>query len=107
MLNWSFIESILTEINFPDSIIHLIMCVVTSVWTNWNGSRNEFFRPGKGIRQDAPMSSYLFVLCMDKLSHMICEKVDAGLWQGIQAGPMVQLYPTLCLPMICCCLVML
>ncbi|GAU35481.1 hypothetical protein TSUD_384360 [Trifolium subterraneum] len=32
------------------------------------------------------MSPYLFVLCMDKLSHMISQAVDGGKWVGIRAG---------------------
>jgi hypothetical protein len=67
---------------------------VTSVETNvkWNGARSEYFRPQRGIRQGDPISPYLFVLCMDKLSHFILHEVNKGKWCCIKAGrndPMV------------------
>jgi hypothetical protein len=69
-------------------MINLIMHAVTSVETNvkWNGARAEYFRPQRGIRQGDPISPYLFVLCMDKLSHLILHAVNRGEWKGIKAG---------------------
>src|SRR3954467_2556256 len=60
-------------------MINVIMHAVTSVETNvnWNGARNAYFRPQRGIRQRDPISPYLFVLCMDKLSQK---------WKGIKVG---------------------
>ncbi|MCH81009.1 non-LTR retrotransposon transposase, partial [Trifolium medium] len=58
----------------------------------WNGARLEMFKPQRGIRQGDPISPYLFVLCMDKLLHLIIHAVDEGKWKGIKAGrngPMV------------------
>lgn len=54
------------------------MQCVTTVNTNvlWNGRRSDCFAPQRGIRQGDPMSPYLFVLCMDKLTHLIEEEVD-------------------------------
>jgi hypothetical protein len=78
----------LTKIDLPESLINIIMQSVTSVTTNvkWNGARSEYFRPQRGIRQGDPISPYLFVLCMDKLSHIILQAVEEGKWRGIQAG---------------------
>jgi hypothetical protein len=93
-LNWNFIWRVLTEIKLPESIINIIMHSVTSVDTNvkWNGARAPYFRPQRGIRQGDPISPYLFVLCMDKLSHLILHGVEQGLWKTLRAGrngPMV------------------
>jgi hypothetical protein len=93
-LSWEFIWRILYEIKLPDQLINVIMHSVTSVETNvkWNGARGDFFRPQRGIRQGDPISPYLFVLCMDKLSHLIMHAVERGEWRGIKAGrtgPMV------------------
>jgi hypothetical protein len=93
-ISWECIWRILCEIRLPTQLINLIMHSITSVETNvkWNGARGEFFKPQRGIRQGDPISPYLFVLCMDKLSHLIIHAVNSGKWRGIKAGregPMV------------------
>ncbi|PNX94786.1 ribonuclease H [Trifolium pratense] len=69
-------------------MINVIMNCVTSVKSNvlWNGNRSSFFSPQCGIRQGDPMSPYLFVLCMDKLSHLITEAIEDGKWKLMRAG---------------------
>ncbi|PNY12420.1 ribonuclease H [Trifolium pratense] len=87
-LSWEFIWRTLVEINFPDALINVIMHSVTSVMTNvkWYGARSELFKPQRGIRQGDPISPYLFVLCMDKRSHLILKEVEEKRWKGIKAG---------------------
>ncbi|XP_058751638.1 uncharacterized protein LOC131624735 [Vicia villosa] len=72
-LNWEFIWRIISEVGIQDDMINIIMHGVISVETNvnWNGNHSEFFRPHRGIRQGDPISPYLFVMCIDKLSHLI------------------------------------
>jgi hypothetical protein len=58
----------------------------------WNGARADYFRPQRGICQGDPVSPYLFVLCMDKLSHMILHEVNQGNSKSIKVdrrGPEV------------------
>jgi hypothetical protein len=87
-LSWEFIWRTLVEIKFPEGLINVVMHAVSSVNTNvkWNGARSEYFKPQRGIRQGDPLSPYLFVLCMDKLSHLILQAVEEGKWRGIKAG---------------------
>lgn len=73
--SWEFIWNTLQEIKIPESMLNVIMHSVTSVETNvnWNGARNEFFHPQRGIRQGDPISPYSFMIFMDKLTYFIEE----------------------------------
>jgi hypothetical protein len=93
-LSWNFIHMTLREVGIPVEMINVIMYSVRTVNTNvrWNDTRSEYFAPKKGLRQGDPISPYLFVICMDKLSHLICEAVEKGDWTAMKAGrngPMV------------------
>lgn len=46
----------------------------------WNGKLSNFFSPQRGIRQGDPLSPYLFVLCLEKLSHLIENAMNMGRW---------------------------
>lgn len=87
-LSWSFISHALHEVGLPLGLINLIMECVTVVDTNvlWNGSKSDYFSPECGVRQGDPISPYLFVMCLDKLSHIISDAVDRGEWRPLKAG---------------------
>ncbi|CAL9013284.1 unnamed protein product [Prunus brigantina] len=93
-LSWEFIEQVLVELNLPRPFIQLIMSCITTV--NYqvcvNGELTDPFRPKSGIRQGDPLSPYLFVLCIEKLSHMIADSVHKKNWKPVrssQSGPFV------------------
>ncbi|KAL6216513.1 hypothetical protein ACLB2K_009736 [Fragaria x ananassa] len=87
-LHWSFIENVLVEAHIPGTLIKLIMnCVsTTSFQVCVNGKLSSTFKTSRGIRQGDPLSPYLFVLCMEKLSHLIHAIVDAGKWKPVKAS---------------------
>jgi len=87
-LSWNFIFRTLLEVGYPKEWVDVVMTSITSVRTNvkWNGERSEYFQPHRGIRQGDPFSLYLFVICMDKLSHSITEGVQARVWKPIRVG---------------------
>lgn len=70
-LNWEFISNTLKELQIPNDMI-LTECIRTSKFnTLWNGSRTKDFNPTRGIRQGDSLCPYIFIICMDKLSHII------------------------------------
>ncbi|KAK9984570.1 hypothetical protein SO802_034095 [Lithocarpus litseifolius] len=75
-LKWNFIRVMLFRANLPKDLIDIIMSCVSSVSTSImvNGEALEPIYPSRGIRQGDPLSSYLFILCMDFLRQLIEEK---------------------------------
>lgn len=77
-IEWSFICEMLLSLNFLGKLIELIMSCISSVSSTllFNGGCLESFRPSRGIRQVVPLSPYLFIMCMEFLSHLIERKCD-------------------------------
>ena len=93
-LSWNFIESVLYEAHFPQPLTKLIMHCIrsTSFQISFNGELTDSFKAKRGIRQGDPLSPYIFVLCMEKLSHLIQSAVEYGHWKPVkasQSGPKI------------------
>lgn len=78
----------------PFLLVKLIMhCISsTSFQVILNGDLSEKFSAGRGVRQCDPLSPYLFILCIEKLSHLIQADVEIGQWKPIkssQNGPLI------------------
>ncbi|KAF7838898.1 ribonuclease H [Senna tora] len=75
-ISWSFIEAVLTRMNFPALWIQYIMQCVTTV-------SYQLILNG-GVRQGDPLSPYIFILCSNMLSCMITKEEKAKLWKGLK-----------------------
>lgn len=101
-LRWSFIREMLEKIGIEEEIGELIMkCICTiSSQVLWNGERTEVFKLTRGIRQGDPLSPYIFVLVMEKLTYMIQQAKQDGSWKTIRVRRGVLRLLILCLRMI-------
>jgi len=93
-LRWPFIRETLLEARIPQMMIDVILnCIsLTTFSILWHGEKTEAFTPSRGVRQGDPLSPYLFVLCMERLNHLIEAAVEKGDWKPIIAsrgGPSV------------------
>ncbi|KAE8674092.1 hypothetical protein F3Y22_tig00111769pilonHSYRG00381 [Hibiscus syriacus] len=68
-LQWYFIRDSLIEIGLPSNLIRTIMHCITSISMQfqWNVENTPIFHPESGVHQGDPLSSYLFVLAMERL----------------------------------------
>nr|XP_016438114.1 PREDICTED: uncharacterized protein LOC107764104 [Nicotiana tabacum] len=84
-LEWSFIRESLIFFKFPIKLTTLIMsCLTTSsISILVNGTQTDYFKPSRDIRQWDPMSSYLFIVCMKRLSRDINNVVTDKDWFSI------------------------
>ena len=68
-----FIKDTLIKARLPEPWTRNIMCCIETSKMSivWNGKNMEGFRPTRGIRQGDSVSPYLFVLCMERLGHIL------------------------------------
>ncbi|WZZ33856.1 hypothetical protein YC2023_017257 [Brassica napus] len=91
-LRWDFLENTLRAAGLSADWVGRIMeCVAgPEMSILWNGEKSESFKPSRGLRQGDPLSPYLFVLCMERLCHLIDEAVVEKKWKPIslsRGGP--------------------
>lgn len=83
-----FIEDTLANVRLPDDLIRIIMKCVTSATMKvpWNRDLFDTFPLSQCIRQGNPLSPYIFILCIERLSNLINREVDKGNWKPIRFG---------------------
>ena len=76
-VQWSFVLQSLEAIGVPATFIRWIkLCITTpSFSVQVNGELAGYFQSTRGLRQGCSLSPYLFVLCMNVLSHKIDQAV--------------------------------
>ena len=69
-VQWSFLLSVLTALNFPERfIVWIKKCIeMASFSIQINGELAGYFNSKRGLRQGCSLSPYLFVICMQVLS---------------------------------------
>lgn len=62
------------------------LCLDSSLSILLNGTTSDWFQPSRGICQGDPLSSYLFILCMEYLSLRIEHAIQHYNWKPIRIG---------------------
>ena len=84
-LSWQFVVDSSRYLGLNDHFLSIIWHYILSSFMNvlWNGEHTGEFSPRMGIRQGDPLSPYLFVICIERLSHLIQMAIEQNLWKPI------------------------
>lgn len=88
-VNWNFLIKTLTAFGFSKEWCELIFqCISSSnIAVMLNGNPFKEFKPSRGIRQEDPLSPYLFILYMEVLSRLLYHLETIKKVQGIKLTP--------------------
>ena len=85
-VEWQFVGRMMMRMGFCSIFVRWIMSCVSSVSYsfNLNGERVGFIKVSRGLRQENPLSPYLFLICAEGLSHIINKDKSQGNSTGIK-----------------------
>lgn len=88
-IEWEFLRKALLAFGFAEAWVSLVMKLVQGVSYRFklNGAIGEKLIPQRGLHQGDPLSPYLFIICIDVLSHMISNHRSSGSLQGMTLAP--------------------
>jgi len=79
-VEWGFLKKLLSDMGFPTKNVHWIMTCVSTVSYSLmiNGGLTQPFNAIKSIRQENPISPYIFVLALEYLGRQLIELARNG-----------------------------
>lgn len=85
-VDWSYLRNRMKTIGFTEKWISWVMLCVTTVSykISFNGTTVGPIQPNRGLRQGDPVSPYLFLFCVEGLSHSLSTAVASGQISGCQ-----------------------
>ena len=88
-VEWGFLRQVMQKLGFNEKWVQLAMETVctTSYLILINGELKGFVQPSRGIKQRDPLSSYLYLLCVEGLSGMIRRTVENRELHGVLSSP--------------------
>ncbi|XP_074298185.1 secreted RxLR effector protein 78-like [Silene latifolia] len=90
-VEWEFLRRVLVTMGFDGNWIRRVIDCVTTVTfaVLINGSPTEEFCPARGLRQGDPLSPYLFIICAEALSNLMCRAVERSALHGLRVASSV------------------
>ena len=84
-VEWVFIEKVIERMGFHEKWVSIIMqCISTVSYSILrNGVAYGCIKPTRGICQGVPLSPYLFLLCAEGFSSMICQAARRQMLSGV------------------------
>nr|GEX14213.1 RNA-directed DNA polymerase, eukaryota [Tanacetum cinerariifolium] len=92
-VRWDFLDDVLKKFGFGNNWCAWIQSCLRSSRGSIiiSGSPTEEFQFFKGLKQDDPLSSFLFILIMESLHLSFQRVMDVGMFNGINLSPLVNL----------------
>ncbi|GKB96810.1 RNA-directed DNA polymerase, eukaryota, reverse transcriptase zinc-binding domain protein [Tanacetum coccineum] len=92
-VRWDYLDDVLKKIGFGDRWCGWIQSCLRSSRGSviMNGSPTREFQFHRCLKQDDPLSPFLFILIMESLHISVQRVVDADMFRGISMGPSLQL----------------
>jgi hypothetical protein len=80
-----FLEAVMIRLGFAERWVNLVMTCIRTVSYSVvvNGNPVGLIRPSRGIRQEDPISPYLFLLCAEILSALLQRAKRRGVIIGV------------------------
>ncbi|XP_068323301.1 uncharacterized protein [Pyrus communis] len=87
-VEWDFLDAVMEKMGFSSRWRSIINGCISSVKFDvlLNGQAGKTFAPTRGLRQEDPLSPYLFILVGEVLSKLIQSAVDNGRLKGVKMG---------------------
>lgn len=87
-IDWNFLKVVIIAMNLNGRQVKWIIECATSVQYTLliNGNITQSFTPRKGLRQEDPLSSYLFLMCVNILSLALMKAKNQKRIKGVKIG---------------------
>ena len=84
-VEWNFIEMVMRRLGFHEIWVEWVMKCITTVTYSVliNGEAHDHISLTRGLQQGDPLSSYLFLLCMEAFSALIFDASNRDLLNGV------------------------
>lgn len=85
-IEWDFLEACILKMGFNTKWVSWIMQCMTTVsfGVKFNEEPLPYFQPKRGIRQDDPLSPYLFIIVANVISLLMKKATAEGKIKGIK-----------------------